>query len=97
MGLFRLLTSQAILGDETFTMKQCWKLYAEWINEGGAELWSEPGGIEVPFIRNTATEERSPKRWNDAYLAAFAECARLPLVTFDKALASRTPDSILLQ
>ena len=97
MGLFRLLTSQAILGNETFTMKQCWKLYAEWINDGGAELWSEPVGTEAAFSRRTAIEERSPKRWNDAYLAAFVETAGITLVTFDKALAGKTSDSILLK
>jgi toxin-antitoxin system PIN domain toxin len=97
MGLFRLLTTQAILGDETFTMKQCWKLYAEWIHSESAELWIEPAGMEDIFARNTASDERSPKRWNDAYLAAFAETAGLTLVTFDKALAAKTSDSILLK
>ena len=97
MGLFRLLTSQAILGDETFTLKQCWKLYAEWIQSESAELWIEPAGVEDVFARNTASDERSPKRWNDAYLAAFAETAGLTLVTFDKALAGKTSDSILLK
>ena len=96
MGLFRLLTSRAILGADTLTMNQCWKLYAEWISAGAAELWSEPASIEAAFIRNTSSEERSPKRWNDAYLAAFADSARLTLVTFDKALAGKTPSSILL-
>jgi predicted nucleic acid-binding protein len=32
----------------------------------------------------------------NAYLAAFAECAGLTLVTFDRALAARTKGSILL-
>lgn len=96
MGLFRLLTTQAILGDETFTLKQCWKLYHEWIDSGSAELWIEPAGIEDVFARNTASDERSPKWWNDAYLAAFAETAHLTLVTFDKALAIKTTDTVLL-
>lgn len=97
MGLFRLLTTQAILGDETFTLKQCWKLYVEWIHSGSAELWTEPAGMEDAFMRKTASEERSPKRWNDAYLSAFAETAGITLVTFDRALAGKTPASILLQ
>jgi toxin-antitoxin system PIN domain toxin len=96
MGLFRLLTSQAILGDETFTMKQCWELFAEWINDGGAELWTEPASIETAFFRRTSTEECYPKRWNDAYLAAFAETAGITLVTFDKALSAKTSGALLL-
>jgi predicted nucleic acid-binding protein len=45
----------------------------------------------------TASEERSPKRWNDACLAAFAETSDIHLVTFDKARAGKSPGSILLQ
>jgi uncharacterized protein len=97
MGLFRLLTTASILGEETLTMRQCWKLYREWIESGNAELWSEPAGVEDAFARNTASDEQSPKRWNDAYLAAFAEIAGLTLVTFDRALAGKTPGAILLQ
>ncbi len=96
MGLFRLLTTQAILGDEAFSMRQCWKFYHEWIDAGSAELWIEPAGIEDVFARNTASDKRSPKRWNDAYLGAFAETAGLTLVTFDKALAGKTTGAILL-
>ena len=97
MGLFRLLTTQAILGDETFTLRQCWKLYHEWIDSGSAELWIEPAGIEDIFARNTVSNESSPKCWNDAYLAAFAETAAITLVTFDKALAGKASGSILLK
>jgi predicted nucleic acid-binding protein len=32
----------------------------------------------------------------DSYLAAFAESGGLTLVTFDRALAGRTPNSVLL-
>jgi uncharacterized protein len=97
MGLFRLLTTQAILGDEIFTLRQCWKLYHDWIDAGSAELWTEPAGIEDVFAKNTASDECSPKWWNDAYLAAFAETAGITLVTFDKALARKTMGSILLK
>jgi uncharacterized protein len=96
MGFFRLLTSETICGDETLTMRQCWKLYEEWIASGSAELWTEPHGLEVAFARNTLRDQRSPKLWNDAYLAAFAETTGLPLVTFDKALARASKSSILL-
>ena len=97
MGLFRLLTTASVLGTGTLTMRQCWKLYYEWIESEAAELWSEPPGIEEAFARNTASDERSPKRWNDAYLAAFAETARITLVTFDKALAGTAKSAILLR
>jgi hypothetical protein len=41
--------------------------------------------------------EVSPKRWQDDYLAAFAQAAGLTLVTFDQTLARRVFPSILLR
>ena len=96
MGLFRLLSTESICGKYTLSLRQCWKLYADWIASEAAELWTEPAGLEARFAQLTAVDERSPKRWNDAYLSAFAETADIPLVTFDKALAAKTAGAILL-
>lgn len=84
------------MGKDARTQRQCWALYGKWIVSGRVELWSEPAGIESIFLRNSNAEEHSPKRWTDAYLAAFAETAGLTLVTFDKALAGKTKGAVLL-
>src|SRR5579871_6822108 len=72
MGLFRLLSTESICGRYTLSLRQCWKLYSDWIASEAAEMWGEPAGIEALFARFTSSDERSPKRWNDAYLSAFA-------------------------
>jgi toxin-antitoxin system PIN domain toxin len=96
MGFFRLLTTQAVMGDETMTQRRCWALYRKWIADGKAVLRTEPAGLEQVFQSRTMADTPSPKEWNDAYLAAFAETLRLKLVTFDKALAGKAKGSVLL-
>lgn len=96
LGLFRLLTTGAVMGDETLTQRECWALYRKWISEGNARLASEPAGAGRIFEQRTTADHLSPKTWTDAYLAAFAESGRLTLVTFDQALAGKVEGSVLL-
>lgn len=96
MGLFRLLTTEAVMGDEALTQRACWALYRQWIAGGKARLESEPAGTGQVFERRTAAESSSPKTWTDAYLAAFAEAGKLTLVTFDQALAGKAKGAVLL-
>jgi uncharacterized protein len=96
MGLFRLLTTEAVMGDEILTQRQCWALYREWITEGKARLESEPAGVGEAFEQLTTGDNLSPKTWTDAYLAAFAEAGKLTLVTFDRALAGKAKGAVLL-
>jgi len=96
MGLFRLLSTQTVMGGEALTMQQCWRLYDQWIDGRRAELWAEPRQLESTFREESNTVEQSPKRWSDAYLASFARQFGLTLVTFDRALAGKTPGAVLL-
>ncbi len=96
MGFFRLLTTGAVMGDETLTQRQCWTLYRQWIASGKAKLESEPAGVSQAFEQRTMADAPSPKMWMDAYLAAFAEAAHLTLVTFDRALAEKAKGKVLL-
>jgi len=77
-------------------MRECWKLYAVWIEGKRAKLWPEPPGLHSAFRKESNGEECSAKRWSDAYLTAFAEEMNLTLVTFDRALAGKTRGSVLL-
>ena len=96
MGLFRLLTTEAVMGDETLTQKQCWTLYGHWLNGGKGAFRAEPAGQEEAFQSRTTKDTSSPKEWMDAYLAAFAELSGLRIVTFDRALAGKAKGSVLL-
>lgn len=96
MGMFRLLSTGALMNDETLTQQQCWDIYAKWMAGGRAVQWLEPSGIDEAFQKRTATDEAAPKSWADAYLAAFAEAGGMQLVTFDRALAGKSNGSVLL-
>jgi uncharacterized protein len=97
LGMFRLLTSENVMGNETIPLRQCWEIYEQWLGSGRAIEKTEPAGILGAFRARTCSDEPSPKTWTDSYLAAFAETAGLTLVTFDKALAARTKRALLLQ
>src|ERR1700742_3520114 len=96
LGLFRLLTTEAVMGDETLTQRKCWALYAQWMTGGRAVELAEPSGLRDAFRARTMTAEPAPKAWMDAYLAAFAEAAQLTVVPLDKSLARKTTGAVLL-
>lgn len=96
MGFFRLLTTEAVMGDEVLTQRQCWMLYRQWIARRKAILAYESQAAGMIFERRSQSESPSPKEWMDAYLAAFAEAGRLTLVTMDRALAGKAKGAVLL-
>jgi len=96
MGFFRLLTSEAVMGNEARTQRECWTIYRAWIESGRAALRSEPADLERAFQSRTLADSHSPKEWTDAYLAAFAETGGMRLVTFDRALAGKAKGAVLL-
>lgn len=96
MGLFRILTNSSVLGDETLGQRQCWVIYEKWLASGVASEQPEPVDIGPAFRARTFSGEPAPKTWMDAYLAAFAECSGLTLVTFDCALAGKVDGALLL-
>lgn len=96
LGFFRILTTAAVMGNETVTQRQCWTIYEKWLTSGFAVEQSEPPNIGPAFRARTFATEPAPKTWMDAYLSAFAECAGLTLVTFDRALAGKVEGAVLL-
>ncbi|MCC5834006.1 MAG: PIN domain-containing protein [Opitutales bacterium] len=52
-------------------------------------LWlREPSGLDDSWQRNACFSSPAPKRWMDAYLAAFAIGYGIPLASFDQDLAN---------
>jgi toxin-antitoxin system PIN domain toxin len=96
LGLFRMLSTTAVMAEEVLSQPQCWQIFDRWIDSGQATFAPEPSGMESALRANTRLSSPSPKAWADAYLAAFAETAGLTLITFDRALAGQVKSAILL-
>ena len=98
LGLLRLLSAPAIMGsDEAKSQREAWKAYDIWLDDPRIEFLDEPGGLESAFRGLTRSVQASPKDWADSYLAAFAQVARLTIVTFDRAFQIKAKDLVLLE
>jgi len=56
----------------------------------------EPDSLEPAFRNLSRSRLASPKVWADAYVVAFAARSNGTLVTFDRALAKREANCLLL-
>jgi len=88
LGILRLLSNKAIMGDETLTLRQAWSVYDRWLEDPRVEFCHEPRQAESSFRQ--ATEHFAAKaasKWvGDCWLLAFAQATHSSLVTFDQAL-----------
>ena len=96
LGVLRQLTLEASTGLAVRSNNEASHFVAELTRQGYLEFVAEPGGIYDIFQKRAEFGKPAPNRWTDAYLSAFATAAGLRLVTFDRALASYTPESLLL-
>ena len=96
LGLLRLLTAEAVMGDEVMTPPRAWAVYDRWLQDPRVELADEPADIESRFRALTRLRQPATKDWADSYLAAFATVGRLRLVTFDRGLRSKSKATVLL-
>lgn len=90
LGLLRLLTNRAVMGDYTHTLQSGWNVYDYWLSDPRVQLYPEPLGLDDSFRQATVpfAVEHASKWIGDCYLLAFAAAAGATLVTFDKALAA---------
>jgi len=95
LGLLRLLTTQAVMGTGTLTQRQAWHVYDVFLKDGGSRFLYEPRTLEDSFRTLSQRSSASPKNWADSYLAAFAHEIGPKQITFDKALAARSKDTIV--
>jgi uncharacterized protein len=95
-GPFRLLSTAVVMKEDVLSQPQCWQVFDRWIDSKQAILADEPRGIDAALRVNTRLSSPSPKAWADDYLAAFAEAGGLTLITFDRVLAGKAKDAILL-
>jgi uncharacterized protein len=84
MALLRHLTNEKLMGRATLGQKDAWKCYDLLCQDGRVAFADEPPELEDSWRRLTRYREPRHRLWSDAYLAAFALSARLPLSTFDR-------------
>jgi hypothetical protein len=88
LGLLRLLTNNAVMGEQTLTLGKAWSVYDQWLDDSRVEFCPEPRQTETIFRQ--ATEPFAAKaatKWiGDCWLLAFAQATHSRLLTFDQAL-----------
>jgi toxin-antitoxin system PIN domain toxin len=83
-GFLRLVTTRAIFGVGAVSNNRAWEGYLKLRQDPRVQWLDEPEGLDELWMRSGRSRESSPKRWMDAYLAAFARLHSLRLVTFDR-------------
>lgn len=91
MGLLRLLSNPAIMGDDVIKRSEAWRVFDQiWADE--RVLWAEePAELNAVWRAISARDEHSHKLWTDDYLAAFAQTSGATLATLDRKLRERYP------
>ncbi len=83
-GFLRLATNPKALGEEAVSLSDAWRLYDARMGDPRVEYAKEPSTPESLRRRHTQGRSFSPRVWNDAFRAAFAQAASFELVTFDR-------------
>ena len=96
LGLLRLMTAEAVMGDEVMNQQEAWKAYDRWLLDDRVDFADEPPGLEVRFRAASRLRHPAPKNWADSYLVSFAQAAQLTLVTFDRAFRAKSTPLVLL-
>ena len=89
-GLLRLLTTAEVLklyGNSPLTNQEAWDVIEQFMADDRMTYLDEPTDIEETWKTLALRDTASPKLWMDAWLAAFALCAGLQMVTTDKAFS----------
>ena len=97
LGFLRLLTAEAVMGDELMNQRQAWQTYDRWLQDDRVACLDEPSGLERIFRNLTRLRRPATKDWADSYLCAFASASQLSLVTFDRSLSRKASNSRLLR
>jgi toxin-antitoxin system PIN domain toxin len=83
MSFLRLLTQKIAQGFTPLKNREAAEKLAEWTRLGFVEVCAEPEDMRADWLRIAAAAQPAPKRWMDAYLAAFAIHAGMRFVTLD--------------
>src|SRR5271154_127093 len=51
IGLLRLLTNQAVMGEQTLTLRKAWSVYDRWLADPRVDFYPEPRDADAEFRR----------------------------------------------
>jgi toxin-antitoxin system PIN domain toxin len=91
MGLLRLLSNPAIMGEDAVDRSQAWRLFDQLWSDERVLRADEPDELDAVWRAISARDDKSHKLWTDDYLAAFAQAGDLALATLDRKLPGRYP------
>ena len=83
-ALLRLLTLSSLMQANVLTMGEAWGVYDRLMSDGRFVFASEPENLEDIWRALCPAKMIAPKKWMDAYLAAFAIAVGAQLVTLDR-------------
>jgi toxin-antitoxin system PIN domain toxin len=83
LAFLRHLTNRSIMNDQVLSPSAAWKKLQQFLSLPEIKWLPEPPGVDERLSEFCNLGRTSPNLWTDAYLAAFAHCADLRLVTFD--------------
>jgi toxin-antitoxin system PIN domain toxin len=86
-GFMRLASNPRVFKTNALSLADAWQKFDLFLTDPRVSFADEPADIEHHWRSFTARQSYSPHVWNDAYLAAFALCGNMELVTFDKGLS----------
>jgi toxin-antitoxin system PIN domain toxin len=88
LGLLRLLTNRAVMGQQTLNLGTAWGVYDQWLQDPRVTFEAEPGGLDGVFrdVTEQLSGQQASKWVGDCYLLAYAKQSSATLVTFDKGL-----------
>ena len=95
LGLLRLLTTAAVMGDKPLSLDRSWQIYDGLLAGDRVVFVYERPEIDAVFRARAAGDAASPKLWADAWMLSMAHTAGGVLVTFDKALSLRGAHCLL--
>lgn len=96
LAFLRHLTNKSIMGSQTLTPSAAWKKWAEFLTLPEIDLIAEPVGLDEQLGKFCDVGRISPNLWTDAYLAAFANCGGLRLVSFDQGFSKFAGVNVLI-
>ena len=83
LGLLRLLCNPLVMGSAVLEPEMAWAVYEQLPHGSAVDFVDEPAGLDARLKHHTRGARAARDFWTDAYLAAFAKCAGLRLVSFD--------------
>jgi toxin-antitoxin system PIN domain toxin len=96
MGFLRLLTNRRVMGEDAVNPKAAWKIYDILCADRQITFLNESPQFPEKWREASEQATGGPNVWTDAYLSAFVAAHGAKLVTFDRALGTRTGAELLV-